>query len=93
MNLLDRQFARVCQPIYLLAEVPLAEALLHELLTAAEEAMVLVASGLLERREKIPLELETLGEEEVLLSSGTLFVIWCSWSLSSSPGWTGGHRH
>jgi hypothetical protein len=78
--------------MYLLAEVPLAGVLLCELLPVAEE-MVLVASGLLERKEKIPLELETLGEEEVLLSSSTLLEIWCSWSLSSSPGWNGGHRH
>ena len=76
--------------MYLLAEVPLVGVLLCEFLPAAEEAMVLVASGLLERKEKIPLELETLGEEEVLLSSGALLVIWCSWSLSSSLGWTGG---
>jgi hypothetical protein len=86
LNLLDRQFARVCQPTYLLAEVPLVGILLRELLPVAEEEMVPVASGLLERREKIPLELETLREEEVLLSSGALLVIWCSWSLSSSPG-------
>jgi len=93
LNLLDWQFARVCQPIYLLAEVPLVGILLRELLPAAEEEMVPVASGLLERREKILLELETLGEEEVLLYSGALLVIWCSRSLSSSPGWTGEHRH
>jgi len=73
--------------MYLLAGV-----LLRELLLAAEGEMVLVASGLLERKEKIPLGLETLEEEE-LLSSGALFVVGCSWSLSSSPGWTGGHRH
>jgi hypothetical protein len=79
--------------MYLQAEVPLVGILLRELLPAAEREMVPVASGLLEKREKIPLELETLGEEEVLLSSGALLVIWCSWSLSSSPGWTGGHRH
>jgi len=78
--------------MYLLAEVPLVGILLRELLPAAEE-MVPVASGLLERREKILLELETLGEEEVLLSSGALLVIWCSWSLFSLPGWTGGHLH
>jgi len=70
--------------MYLLAEVPLAGVLLCELLPVTEE-MVLVASGLLERKEKIPLELETLGEEEVLLPSGALLVIWCSWNLSSSP--------
>jgi len=79
--------------MYLLAEVSLVGVLLCEFLPAAEEAMVLVASGLLEGKERIPLELETLGEEEVLLSSGALLVIWCSWSLSFLLGWTGGHRH
>jgi len=72
--------------MYLLAKVPLARVLLCELLPVAEEEMVLVASGLLERKEKIPLGLETLGEEKELLSSGALFVVGCSWSLSSSPG-------
>jgi len=57
----------------------------HGVLLAVEEEMVLVAFGLLERKEKIPLGLETLGEEKVLLSSGALLVIWCSWSLSFSP--------
>ena len=71
--------------MYLLAGV-----LLRGLLLAAEEGMVLVASGLLERKEKIPLGLETLGEEKVLLSSGALLVIWCSWNLSFSLDWTGG---
>jgi len=47
--------------MYLLAEVPLVGVLRCELLPTAEEAMVLVASGLLERKERIPLELETLG--------------------------------
>jgi len=75
LNLLDRQFVHVCQPIYLLAEVPLVGILLHKLLPAAEEEMVLIASGLLERREKILLELEILGEEEVLLSSSASLVI------------------
>jgi hypothetical protein len=74
--------------MYLLAGVPL-----RELLLAAEEEIVLVASGLLERKERIPLGLETLGEEKELLSSGALFVVGYSWSLSSSPGWTRGHRH
>jgi len=74
--------------MYLLAGV-----LLRELLPAAEEEMVLVASGLLERKEKIPLGLETLGEEKELLSSGALFVVGCSWSRSTLPGWTGGHQH
>jgi hypothetical protein len=84
--------------MYPLAEVLLAGALLVGVLPlgvllAAEGEMVLVAYGLLERKEKIPLELETLGEEKVLLSSGALLVIWSSWSLSFSLDWTGGHRH
>jgi len=71
------------------AEVLLVGALLVGVLPlgvllAAEEEMVLVACGLLERKEKIPLGLETLGEEKVLPSSGALLVIWCSWSLSFS---------
>jgi len=74
--------------MYLLAGV-----LLCGFLLAAEEEMVLVASGLLERKENIPLGLETLGEEKVLLSSGALLVIWCSWNLSFSLDWTGGHQH
>jgi len=45
----------------LLAEVPLAGVLLHEVLLVAEEEMVLVVSGHLEKKEKIPLGLETLG--------------------------------
>ena len=95
MSPLDRQFAHAPQPMCLLAEellveVPLVEILLRELLPAAEEEMVLVASGLLERREKILLELETLGEEEVLLSSSALLVLWYSWHLFSSADWAGG---
>ena len=58
----------------------------------AEEEMVLVVSGFLEK-EKIPLGLETLGEEKVLLFSGALLVPWCSWHPFSLVGWTGGHRH
>jgi len=61
--------------VCLLAEVPLVGVLLCEFLPAAEEVMVLVASGLLGRKEKIPLELETLGEEKVLLSFGALLVL------------------
>jgi len=74
--------------MYLLAGV-----LLRRLLLVAEEEMVLVASGLLERKEKIPLGLETLGEEKVSLFFGALLVIWYSWHLFSSANWTGGHRH
>jgi len=83
----------MCLPAeVLLAGVLLVRVLPLGVLLAAEEEMVLVAFGLLERKEKIPLGLETLGEEKVLLSSGALLVIWCSWSLSSSLDWTGGHR-
>ena len=62
MNPLDRQFARVCQPMYLLAEVPLVGILLRELLPAAEE-MVPIAFGLLERRGKI--DRKSVGRERV----------------------------
>jgi len=78
--------------MYLLAEVPQAGVLLRELLLMAKEELVLVVSGLLERKEKIPLGLETLGEEKVLLFSGASPGFWCSWSFSSLVGWTGGHR-
>ena len=78
--------------MYPLAEVPLVGILLRELLPAAEEEIVPVASGLLERREKIPLELETLGEGKVLLFSDASPGLWYSWSFSSLVGWTGGHR-
>ena len=47
------------------AEVLLAEALLVGVLLAAEGEMVLVAFGLLERKEKIPLGLEIPGEEKI----------------------------
>ena len=50
----------------LLAEVPLAGVLLHEVLLVAEEKVSTV-SELLEKREKIPLELEIVGEEKALL--------------------------
>jgi hypothetical protein len=70
----------------LLTEVLLVGFLPLGVLLADEGEMVLFASGLLERKEKILLGLVILGEEKVLLSSGALLVIWCSWSLSSSPG-------
>jgi len=73
--------------MYLLAEVPLAGVLLCEVLLVAKEEMVLVVSGLLERKEKIPLELETLGEEKVLLFSGSSPGFWYSWSF---PLWLAG---
>jgi len=78
--------------MYLLAEAPLAGDFLSELLLVAEEEMVLVVSGLLERKEKIPLGLETPGEEKVLLFSGASPGFWYSWSFSSLVGWTGEHR-
>ena len=59
----------------------------------AEKKVVPDVSGSLEKREKIPPGSVIPGEEKVLLSSGALLVIWCSWSLSSSPDWTGGHWH
>jgi len=40
--------------MFLLAEVPLAEVLLFDFLPVVEEEMVLVVSGLLGKREKIP---------------------------------------
>ena len=72
----------------LLAEVLLAGALLVEVLPlgvllVAEEEVVLAISGFLEKREKIPPGSVILGEEKVLLYSGALLVIWCSWNLSS----------
>jgi len=75
----------------LLAEVPLAGVLLHEVLLVAEEKVSTV-SELLEKREKIPLELEILGEEKALLFFGALLLIWYSWYLFSLAEWTGGHR-
>jgi len=81
----------------LLAEELLAVALLvgilpFGVLLATEEGMVLVVDGLLEKKEKTPLELETPGEEKVLLSSDAWFVLWYSWHLFSSTDWAGGHR-
>jgi hypothetical protein len=72
----------------LLAEVLLVGALLvgvlpFEVLLAAEGKMVLAVSVFLEKREKTLLELEIPGEEEVLLLSGALFVLWYSWHLFS----------
>jgi len=50
-------------------------------------------SGFLEKREKIPPGLEILGEEKALLFFDALLVVWYSWHLFSSAGWTRGHRH
>ena len=55
--------------------------------------MVLAVSVFLEKKEKIPPGLEIPEEEVELLLSGTSFVLWYSWHLFSSAGWTGGHRH
>ena len=54
------------------------------MLLAAEGEMELVASGLLERKEKILLGLVILGEEKALLSFGALLVLWYSWHHFSS---------
>jgi hypothetical protein len=62
-------------------------------LLALEGEMALVASGLLEKKEKIPPGLEIPGEEKALLLFGALLVPWCSWHPFSSVDWTGGHRH
>ena len=75
------------------AGVFLAEVLPHEVLLAAEGEMVLVVPVLLEKKERIPPELEIPEEEGVLLLFDALFVLWYSWQLSSSVGWTRGHRH
>jgi len=56
----------------LLAEVPLAEVLLFGVLLVAEEEMVLVESGFLEKRETILPGLVILEEEKVLLFSDVL---------------------
>jgi len=68
-----------------LAEALLVGALLFGVLPMAEE-MVLVVSGLLEKRETIPPGSVTLEEGEALLFSGALLVIWYSWDLFSSVG-------
>ena len=78
--------------MFLLVEVLLAGVLLFGVLLVAEEEMVLAVSGLLEKKGMILLGSETLGEEEVLLSSGASLVIRCSWNLFSSVDWIGGHR-
>jgi len=79
--------------MFLLDEVLLAEVLLAGALLVIEGKMVLAVSGLLEKKGMILLGSETLGEEEPLLFSGASLVIWYSWNLFSSVGWTGGHRH
>jgi len=57
----------------------------------AERETVLAVSELLEKKVMILQGSETLGEEEALMFSSTLLVIWYSWNLSSSVDWTRGH--
>jgi len=82
----------------LLAEVflvgaPLVGILPLVVLLAVEGEMVLAVSVFLEKKERIPPELEIPKEEGELPLSGALFVLWYSWHLFSSAGWTGGHQH
>ena len=70
--LLGRWFVHAHQPICLLAEVllvetPLDEDLLLVALLAVEEEMVLAESVFLEKKERIPPELEIPEEEGELL--------------------------
>jgi len=79
----------------LLAEAPLVGALLigvlpFVVLLAVKGEMVLAESVFLEKKERIPPELEIPEEEGELLLSGALFVPWYSWHLFFSTGWTGG---
>jgi len=90
--LLDRWSARVHQPIFLLAEVLLVGTLPLEVLLVAEEEKELAVSRLLEKKGMILLGSEILEEEKALLFFGALLVIWYSWHLFSSAGWTRGHR-
>ena len=71
------------QPMCLLAEVLLVEALLVGVLPlvvllALEGEVVLAESLLLEKKERIPPELEIPEEEGELPLSGALFVLWYS---------------
>ena len=71
-NQLDRQSAQVHRLVLLVAEVLI------------EEGMVLAVSRFLVKRGTIPHELATLDKEDkMVLSSGALAVIWCSWGLFS----------
>jgi len=77
--------------MYLLAEVLLVEVLLVGVLPlvvllALEGEMVLAVSVFLEKKERIPPGLEIPEEEEELLLSGALCVLWYSWYLFSSAG-------
>jgi len=82
----------------LLAEILLAGALLVgflplEVLLVAEKEMIPAMFVFLEKREKILPGLEIPGEEKALPLFGAFLVLWYSWHLFSSAGWTGGHRH
>jgi len=82
----------------LLVEILLVGALLVRVLPlvvllAVEGVTILAVSVFLEKKERIPPELEIPEEEGELLLSGALSVLWYSWHLFSSTGWTGGHRH
>jgi len=90
--LLDWWSARVHQPVFLLAEVPLAGALPLGVLLVTEEEMESAVSRFLEKRGMILLGLEILGEEKALLFFGASLVIWYPWHLFSSVDWTSGHR-
>jgi hypothetical protein len=66
----------MCLPAeVLLAGVLLVGVLPLGVLLVAEKEVVPAVSGFLEKREKIPLGMEILGEEKVLLSSCALLVI------------------
>jgi len=60
--------------MFLLAEVLLARVLPFGVLLVAEEEVVFVVSGLLEKKGMILLGSETLGEEEALLFAGASLV-------------------
>ena len=73
----------------LLVGVLLAGVLPLVVLLAVEE-MVLAESLFLEEKERIPPEWEIPEEEEELLLSGALPVLWYLWYPFSFAGWTGG---
>jgi hypothetical protein len=81
-NQLDRQSAQIHRLALLVAEVLI------------EEGTIFAVSGFLVKRGMIPHESATLDKEEkMVLSSGTLVAIWCSWGLFYWLGWAGGHLH
>jgi len=79
--------------VCLLAEVLLVEVLPPVVLLALVGKVVLVASGLLEKKGKTPPGLEIPEEEGELLLSGALPVLWYLWYSFSFAGWTGEHRY